>query len=57
MSILKSKTDSKPEEKKSGLKPLEDDDLDQVSGGSKDPGNPDEPYQGSNTYETGGFAL
>lgn len=54
MSFLKSKADSKPEEKKSGLKPLEDDDLDQVSGGT---GNPDEPYQGSNTYETGGFAL
>ena len=54
MSILKSKADNKPEEKKSGLKPLEDDDLDQVSGGT---GTPDEPYQGSTGYETGGFGL
>ena len=54
MSFLKSKADSKPEEKKSGLKSLEDDDLDQVAGGT---GNSDEPYQGSTGYETGGFAL
>ena len=57
MSFLKSKADNKPEEKKSGLKPLEDDDLDQVSGGSEGPGNAGEPYQGSTSFETGGFGL
>ena len=33
---------------------LTDDDLEQVSGGT---GNPDEPYQGSTSFETGGFGL
>ena len=53
MSILKSNTENKPEEKKSGLKSLEDDDLDQVAGGSGEP----DGYKGSTGYETAGFLL